>query len=105
MNFDLIAHKTQKIFLIFYDRQFNNYIYIRKTKPPLKLQKFNVASRENLALFIIPFLLMLILRIVGFDGLYGQDSYEYLRYATAIHYYRPDGSHPGIYFWPVLFPT
>jgi hypothetical protein len=43
--------------------------------------------------------------MVGFDGLYGQDSYEYLRYANAIQEYIIDGVHPGTYFWPVLYPT
>lgn len=48
---------------------------------------------------------MLALRIIGFDGLYGQDSYEYLRYTNAIQEYITDGVHPGNYFWPVFYPT
>lgn len=48
---------------------------------------------------------MIVLRMVGFDGLYGQDSYEYLRYTNAIQEYITDGVHPGNYFWPVLYPT
>ncbi|AXG69444.1 dolichyl-phosphate-mannose-protein mannosyltransferase [Kordia sp. SMS9] len=48
---------------------------------------------------------MIVLRIAGFDGLYGQDSYEYLRYANAIQEYVTDGVHPGNYFWPVLYPV
>jgi len=48
---------------------------------------------------------MLALRIIGFDGLYGQDSYEYLRYTNAIQEYITNGVHPGNYFWPVLYPT
>ena len=56
-------------------------------------------------LFSIPLLFIFILRIVGFDGLYGQDSYEYLRYTNAIQEYITDGIHPGNYFWPVLYPT
>lgn len=48
---------------------------------------------------------MFLFRIIGFDGLYGQDSYEYLRYANAIQTYITDGIHPGNYFWPVLYPT
>ncbi|MFT5251170.1 MAG: hypothetical protein ACI87N_000142 [Flavobacteriales bacterium] len=105
MNIGLIALKTQKILLFFYVRQFNNYIYIRKTKPPLKLQKFNTSFYENLTLFSIPFLIVFTLRILGFDGLYGQDSYEYLRYTNAIQEYLTTGIHPGNYFWPVLYPT
>lgn len=48
---------------------------------------------------------MIVLRIAGFDGLYGQDSYEYLRYANAVQEYLTTGIHPGNYFWPVLYPT
>ncbi|WP_420571738.1 ArnT family glycosyltransferase [Kordia sp.] len=48
---------------------------------------------------------MFILRIFGFDGLYGQDSYEYLRYTNAIQEYISNGVHPGNYFWPVLYST
>jgi hypothetical protein len=40
----------------------------------------------------------------GFDGLYGQDSYEYLRYSKAMHQYFIGGEHPGNYFWAVGFP-
>lgn len=71
----------------------------------MKLQKFTASSYENLTLFIIPFLLIIILRVVGFDGLYGQDSYEYLRYTNAIQDYIINDIHPGNYFWPVLYPT
>lgn len=51
---------------------------------------------------IIAFLVVRFL--VGFDGLYGQDSYEYLRYSEAMHEYFVDGRHPGNYFWSVGFP-
>ena len=56
-------------------------------------------------LFSIPLLFIFILRMLGFDGLYGQDSYEYLRYTNAIQDYITTGIHPGNYFWPVLYPT
>jgi hypothetical protein len=48
---------------------------------------------------------MIALRILGFDGLYGQDAYEYLRYGNAIQEYMTSGNHPGNYYWPVLYPT
>jgi hypothetical protein len=41
---------------------------------------------------------------VGFDGLYGQDGYEYLRYAQALKIYLVHGTDPGDYFWPVWYP-
>ena len=52
----------------------------------------------------IPFLLFLVLQALGFDGLYGQDSYEYLRYAEAIQVYLTEGTHPNSFYWPVLYP-
>lgn len=71
----------------------------------MKLQKFKTSFYENLLLFSIPFLFIFILSIFGFDGLYGQDAYEYLRYTNAIQAYITTGIHPGNYFWPVLYPT
>lgn len=41
----------------------------------------------------------------GFDGLYGQDPYEYLRYAGEIRSFLLGGPHPGAFFWPVLYPA
>lgn len=58
-----------------------------------------------MVLFCIPILLLIVFRIIGFDGLYGQDSYEYLRYTKAIEEYLISGEHPGVFFWPVLYPT
>ncbi|WP_156133126.1 glycosyltransferase family 39 protein [Lacinutrix sp. Hel_I_90] len=71
----------------------------------MKLQKFNSSFYRTLTLFSIPLLIIFFLRIFGFDGLYGQDSYEYLRYTNAIQDYIGGGAHPGHYFWPVLYPT
>ncbi|WP_430410385.1 ArnT family glycosyltransferase [Kordia sp.] len=71
----------------------------------MKLSKLPPFFYQNLTVFFIPFLLLFVLRIVGFDGLYGQDSYEYLRYSNAIQNYVTENVHPGNYFWPVLYPT
>lgn len=60
---------------------------------------------NNLILICIPLLFLIILRIAGFDGLYGQDSYEYLRYTNAIEDYILTDKHPGPCFWPVLYST
>ncbi len=38
---------------------------------------------------------------IGFDGLYGQDSFEYLRYATALRQWWLGGADPGWHAWPV----
>ncbi|HWY98868.1 MAG TPA: hypothetical protein VNY36_07280 [Bacteroidia bacterium] len=42
--------------------------------------------------------------IIGFNGLYGQDSYEYLRYTKCLNEFFKSGTNPGDYFWPVLYP-
>ncbi len=39
-----------------------------------------------------------------FDGLYGQDGYEYLRYTKALNLYFKTGTFPGDYFWPLYYP-
>ena len=44
---------------------------------------------------------------LGFDfnGLYGQDSHEYLRYSRALKEMSSSGIDPGDFFWPKLFPV
>ncbi|MGH2665140.1 ArnT family glycosyltransferase [Flavobacterium sp.] len=41
---------------------------------------------------------------LSFDGLYGQDSYEYLRYTEALRSFMQTGKSPGDYFWGVYYP-
>ncbi|UBM59294.1 glycosyltransferase family 39 protein [Marinilongibacter aquaticus] len=51
------------------------------------------------------FLVWLIVRFVlRFDGLYGQDAYEYFRYAKALNTFLSEGKPPGDYFWPLYYP-
>jgi hypothetical protein len=40
----------------------------------------------------------------SFDGLYGQDAYEYLRYTEALKTFLLTGTPPGDYFWGVYYP-
>lgn len=40
---------------------------------------------------------------LGFDGLYGQDSYEYTRYAKALKSYFYSGAPPGDVVWPKAY--
>ncbi len=42
--------------------------------------------------------------IIGFNGLYGQDSYDYLRFTKALSEYFETGNDPGSFFWPVNYP-
>ena len=41
---------------------------------------------------------------IGFDGLYGQDSHEYYRYAGEVQAFFLGGERPGPFFWPVGYP-
>lgn len=69
-------------------------------KKVFSLSKINTIP----AWVVLPVLLLLFNFIVGFNGLYGQDSFEYLRYSRVLHDYLTGGSFPGIFFWPVLYP-
>jgi 4-amino-4-deoxy-L-arabinose transferase-like glycosyltransferase len=52
----------------------------------------------------MPVLLLLFNAIIGFNGLYGQDSFEYLRYSKALRGFLTDGASPGHFWWPPLYP-
>lgn len=63
---------------------------------------FNQPFYVYLCLFLIA--VLVVLRVfLGFDGLYSQDSYEYLRYSKAIKSWLLGGDHPGNYFWASLY--
>ena len=50
-------------------------------------------------IFIVPAIAFLVIRLgLNFDGFYGQDSYEYLRYTDALTNYYTSGENPGDYF-------
>ncbi|MEM9023505.1 MAG: glycosyltransferase family 39 protein [Bacteroidota bacterium] len=54
---------------------------------------------------LVPVLAFVLLRlIVDFNGLYGQDSHEYLRFSKALHHWMLTGEHPGAFYWPLNFP-
>ncbi|HTA26194.1 MAG TPA: hypothetical protein VK809_00280 [Bacteroidia bacterium] len=56
-------------------------------------------------LYVFFFVMMLCFTsITGFNGLYGQDSYEYLRFTNALAGFAKNGINPGIDYWPVLYP-
>lgn len=54
----------------------------------------------------IGFLLVMVVFVLlsGFNGLYGQDSYEYLRFTKALVVFYKSGISPGSFFWPLLYP-
>lgn len=55
-------------------------------------------------LLVIPLFAFIIFRLLGFDGLLGQDSYEYCRYTEKIKTFYLTGVHPGGFFWPKGYP-
>lgn len=54
--------------------------------------------------FLFFAVLLVFIWIMHFNGLYGQDSYEYLRYTKCIKEFIETGKNPGDYFWPMLYP-
>jgi hypothetical protein len=64
----------------------------------------NVHAEMTPFWIIMPALLLLFNIITGFDGTYGQDSFEYLRYSRALHDYFTGGPFPGPFRWPLLYP-
>lgn len=48
--------------------------------------------------------LLLLRWISSFNGLYGQDSYEYVAYATELRDWIAGGPRPEPFYWPELYP-
>lgn len=59
-----------------------------------------VKSLPVKVLYALPLMVLLALHLIGFDGLYGQDSYEYLRYTDSFQQFILGGDHPGDLVWP-----
>ena len=57
------------------------------------------------AWIVIPFLLFLVFRLIGYNGLYGQDAFEYLRYTHVIGMFFRNGTLPGHFPWPPVYPA
>lgn len=66
--------------------------------------EFILKHKFETVLLFIPVMALIVLRLLKFDGLYGQDSYEYLRYSIEIKKFFLTGIHPGHSFWPAGFP-
>lgn len=60
--------------------------------------------KTNKLFFICFSVLVLIKLVTGFNGLYGQDSHEYLRYTKTVVTDIKTLKIPGDYFWPVFYP-
>ena len=62
-------------------------------------------NKFELLLFLSLTLLLFAVRVIsGFNGLYGQDAYEYLRYTGRLTLFFQKGVNPGEFFWPVGYP-
>mgnify|MGYP001587446872 CR=1 FL=1 len=57
---------------------------------------------QNLLLFF-PIAILIFLIALGFDGLYGQDGYEYARYAIKLREFLLGGEFPGDVVWPKVY--
>jgi len=74
--------------------------------PNINLEKPSKPTRQFYwipVLIFVPFS-WLICRLADFNGLYGQDSHEYLRYSKELANYLTGGPDPGLFFWPVTYP-
>ena len=49
-------------------------------------------------------LLMIVCTIINYNGLYSQDSHEYLRFSQEISDFFKTGDAPGKFFWAVNYP-
>ncbi len=54
--------------------------------------------------FIFSVLFLIIRFVLKFDGLYGQDAYEYLRYTNEMYSFFSKGTILGDYFWGLGYP-
>lgn len=62
-------------------------------------------SKTTLYFYLIGSLLFILIRyLLGLDGLYGQDSYEYQRYTDVLNTFITHGIQPDDYFWPIYYP-
>jgi len=71
----------------------------------MKLHLKNYFNLKTLLLLSPVFLFIIIRYLIGFNGLYGQDSHEYYRYSRAIIDFFKTGNSPGDYFWPIYYPA
>lgn len=66
---------------------------------------WNCSLKTEWFVLLCPLVLLCFTRFgLQFNGLYGQDSYEYLRYTKAITSFLLEGDAPGYYYWGVYYP-
>lgn len=74
------------------------------SKPELQKDKSVYRFYWFPALVFAP-LLFILARILEFNGLFGQESHEFLRYSKLVASYFTGGAEPSAFSWPVLYPA
>jgi len=64
-----------------------------------------MSRSANIILLLALLVLLALLNFAfSFNGLYGQDAFEYFRYTKELRTYWLGGSKPETFFWPEFFP-
>lgn len=65
----------------------------------------SISFKKNFLSYIIPTIIFFAAMFIWkFNGLYGQDSHEYLRYSRSLSLFFSDGKTLNNFFWPVYYP-
>ena len=65
----------------------------------------SISYKKNLLSYLIPTVIFFaVMFIWKFNGLYGQDSHEYLRYSRSLSLFFSNGGATNNFFWPVYYP-
>lgn len=76
-----------------------------KLKPTIAEFTEKIIADSEISLIAFVLLFFVIVRFgLGFNGLYGQDAHEYLRFGRVLYQFFLAGTNPGDYIWPVNFP-
>lgn len=66
--------------------------------------KLNKTQLYSISIFLVPLCFLIIFRFLGFDGLYGMDSFEYFRFTKELKESLLSVQKPGSFFWPQGYP-
>ncbi len=61
-------------------------------------------ASETFLYLLMLVILIAVLIITRFNGLYGQDAFEYARYTNRLSIFLHKGTDPGKFYWPVGYP-
>lgn len=68
------------------------------------MQKLTPFYQTNLFGIGLSLIILLLLKLMNFNGLYGQDSHEYLRYTNYLKGNIFNLTNVKDYFWPIMYP-